>query len=41
VNAWTINKNEDMIKLLDGGIDYITTNEPEALLEIVKNRKSK
>lgn len=34
-NAWTVNQPEDMIKLLDMGIDYITTDEPEILLGIV------
>jgi len=33
-NAWTVNKEEDMRKLLEAGIDFITTDEPEILLSI-------
>jgi glycerophosphoryl diester phosphodiesterase len=36
VNAWTVNKAEDMQMLLDKGADYITTNEPEMLLKMLK-----
>lgn len=39
VNAWTINDLEDMKSLLNGGIDLITTNEPEILLEYLKSNK--
>lgn len=35
-NAWTIDSPEVMDELLKGGIDYITTNEPEILLGKVK-----
>lgn len=35
VNVWTVNKKEDMEWLLREGADFITTNEPELLLEIV------
>lgn len=35
-NAWTINDPEIMDGLLKEGIDYITTNEPEILLEKVR-----
>ena len=34
VNVWTINAPSDMKALLEGGVDYITTNEPEILLEM-------
>ena len=35
-NAWTVNDNETMEWLLKEDIDFITTNEPELLLEILK-----
>ena len=35
-NAWTIDSPEVMDELLTAGIDFITTNEPEILLEKVK-----
>ncbi len=33
-NVWTVNSKEDMKFFLDNNVDYITTNEPEALLEM-------
>jgi len=41
VNAWTVNKEEELVSFLDGGIDFLTTNEPELLLEIISKRNSK
>lgn len=38
VNSWTVNQEEDMVWLLDQEVDFITTDEPEALLEIINNR---
>ena len=38
LNAWTVNDPEDMDWLLDKGFDYITTNEPELLLQKLKIR---
>jgi glycerophosphoryl diester phosphodiesterase len=38
VNAWTVNKEEDLRMLLDRGIDFITTNEPELLLKLVNSK---
>lgn len=35
-NGWTVNKKEQMQFLLGLGIDYITTDEPELLLDILK-----
>ncbi|MCD8540969.1 MAG: glycerophosphodiester phosphodiesterase [Leadbetterella sp.] len=35
-NAWTVNKPEVMEALLKQGIDYLTTDEPEKALELVK-----
>lgn len=39
LNAWTVNSSADMNWLLDEGIEYITTNEPELLFDILKSRK--
>ncbi len=39
LNAWTVNKKEEMKWLLKEGFNFITTNEPELLLEIVKGNK--
>lgn len=38
-NAWTVNKVEDMQTMLNQEIDYITTDEPEILLEILDAKK--
>ncbi|MCM4166506.1 Glycerophosphodiester phosphodiesterase [Arenibacter antarcticus] len=35
VNAWTVNKEEDVKELLEQKVDYITTNEPELVFEIL------
>ena len=39
LNAWTVNKKEDMEWLLKEGFDFITTNEPELLLSILPSKK--
>jgi glycerophosphoryl diester phosphodiesterase len=39
LNAWTVNAKEDMEWLLANGFDFITTNEPELLLEIWSTAK--
>ena len=36
LNAWTVNEPVDMEWLLEEGFDFITTNEPEILLEKMK-----
>ncbi|MES2776367.1 MAG: glycerophosphodiester phosphodiesterase family protein [Bacteroidota bacterium] len=38
LNAWTVNEAADMDWLLDSGFEFITTNEPELLLERIKSR---
>lgn len=38
-NSWTVNTAEDMIWLLDQGIDLITTDEPELLFRILKDKE--
>lgn len=35
-NAWTVNKEEDMKAMLEQDLDFITTDEPELLFEIIK-----
>ena len=37
LNAWTVNEEKDMRWLLSQGFEYITTNEPELLFEVVKS----
>ncbi|OSZ81123.1 glycerophosphodiester phosphodiesterase [Chitinophagaceae bacterium IBVUCB2] len=41
LNAWTVNDAAEMNLLLDKGFHYITTNEPELLFDIVRNRSKK
>ena len=36
VNCWTINNAEDMKWLINHGVDFITTNEPELLQKVLK-----
>jgi len=36
VNVWTVNDEDVMKKLLSQRVDFITTNEPERLLELIK-----
>jgi glycerophosphoryl diester phosphodiesterase len=40
-NVWTVNAPEEMDWFLDRGIDFITTNEPEILLEKVRKPAGK
>lgn len=40
VNAWTVNDKETMNFLLDHGVDYITTDVPEILFELLAGRES-
>ncbi|WP_295118645.1 glycerophosphodiester phosphodiesterase family protein [uncultured Chitinophaga sp.] len=37
-NVWTVNKAEQMTQLLDAGVDFLTTDEPELALEKVKGK---
>jgi len=39
LNAWTVNKAEDMNWLLDNKADFITTNEPELLFDVIRSRR--
>jgi len=36
LNAWTVNDAADMKWLLESKFDFITTNEPELLLDIIR-----
>ena len=38
VNVWTVNKEEDIRRMLDLGVDHITTNEPELARRIIDER---
>lgn len=40
LNAWTVNKAEDMDWFLERQFDYITTDEPELLLKKISDRSS-
>jgi glycerophosphoryl diester phosphodiesterase len=41
VNVWTVNDVDVMKELLDQNVEFITTNEPEALLNIVRQPSAK
>ena len=38
INAWTVNSVPEMQHLIDQGADYITTNEPELLLSLLRKQ---
>lgn len=38
-NAWTVNNEKTMEWLIKKGIEYITTDEPERLMELIKKRE--
>ena len=37
VNAWTVNNEEDIRRMLELGVDHITTNEPELAQRIISD----
>lgn len=39
VNVWTVNKADDLQYFIDHKADFITTNEPELLLDLLKSAK--
>lgn len=39
INVWTVNKPEDIQKMIDLHVDFITTDEPLLVLEILQNQK--
>ena len=36
INVWTVNRPEDMLYFKNQGVDYITTDEPELLMEVMR-----
>lgn len=36
INAWTVNEEADMKRLIDEKADFITTNEPELLIKLLQ-----
>ncbi len=40
VNVWTVNKKEDMHYFIDEGADYITTDFPEILFDVLKEKST-
>lgn len=38
VNAWTVNETKEMEWLINQGVDFITTNEPVLLKDILKEK---
>lgn len=38
INAWTVNKEEDMQWLIEQKADFITTNEPELLFDLLNKK---
>lgn len=41
VNAWTVNKKADIQKMIDLGVDCITTNEPLLVREMLGKRENR
>jgi glycerophosphoryl diester phosphodiesterase len=39
INAWTVNNEPEMKWLLENKVEFITTNEPELLFEVIKSHK--
>ncbi len=39
VNAWTVNKEDDMKKMFEKGVDYLTTDNPLEARELMKEMK--
>lgn len=39
VNVWTVNKEEDIRKMIADGVDFITTDNPETALAILREEK--
>ena len=38
VNVWTVNDKKDMQWFIDMGVDYITTDKPDVLKRMLKNK---
>jgi glycerophosphoryl diester phosphodiesterase len=39
VNVWTVNEEEVMREMIALGVDYITTDEPVLLQQVLKSKK--
>lgn len=39
VNVWTVNTEEDMMDMIQKKVDFITTNEPERLFDLLSSQK--
>lgn len=39
VNVWTVNTQEEMNNLLDQDVEFITTDQPALLLDVIRNTK--
>lgn len=39
VNAWTVNQEKDILRMLELGVDHITTNEPELAQRLIREFK--
>ena len=37
VVTWTVDNKDEMIKMIDAGVDAIISNYPDRLLDVVKN----
>ena len=40
VNVWTVDKEEDIVRMLDLGVDQVTTNEPELTQRLIADHKA-
>ena len=40
VNVWTLIKEEDIIEMINAGVDFLTTDNPVLCKELIKNHKS-
>ena len=36
INVWTVNKPERMKEMIEAGADFITTDEPELLQQVIR-----
>ena len=36
VVTWTVDNKEDMVRMIDAGVDAIISNYPDRLLDVVK-----
>jgi glycerophosphoryl diester phosphodiesterase len=41
VNAWTVNEEDDINKMIELGVDAITTNEPLLVRSLLGNKEYK